>query len=229
MGAGVGQKHSRDLDPTEARGRRWRRRVPEIPHPAGPSLATNPSLPGDQLIDRLVDLIVSWVRLFKFFCVVRDFEGGVILRFGRFHREAIPGFHWMWPFEIEELIYTNVVDELLEIGPQSLTTRDDVAIVISTVITFSVKYPRKFLLDVEGANQAIADAAVGVQSRYVLSHKWADLLAADKPTDLLEMVRKRAWRYGVEVKSVEVKDFTRSRSFRILQAAAKQSKGSWDQ
>jgi regulator of protease activity HflC (stomatin/prohibitin superfamily) len=179
------------------------------------------------MIDRLVQLLIDGAKLFKFFCVVRAFEGGVILRLGRFHREVAPGFHWLWPFELEELVYTNVVDELIEIGPQSLTTADGVSIVLSTVVTFAVKDPRKFLLEVEGANQAVADAAVGAQARYVLGKTWRELLASDKPEELTAIVRKRGWRYGVEVRSVEVKDFTRSRSYRLLSSANRTIEGSW--
>jgi regulator of protease activity HflC (stomatin/prohibitin superfamily) len=169
------------------------------------------------MLDRLVDLIVASLRLFLFFTVVPTYSRGVVLRFGRFNRIADPGFHWMWPFNIEELIATNVVPETMNVGPQSLTTKDGVSVVIGTVVTFGIEDVKRFLLEIEGANQVVEDSTYGAVSKLVMEKTWAQLGEIDLPNELTKAVRRQAKRYGVDVVQVQISDFTRSRSFRLMQ------------
>lgn len=169
------------------------------------------------MFDKLVELLISSLRLFLFFTVVPSYAGGVILRFGKFHRLAEPGFRWLWPFRVEEVLLTNVVPETMNVGPQSLTTSNDIPLVIATVVTFGVSDPKTFLLEVEGANQVVEDSTYGVVSELVLGHTWEELLNMDLATQLTKLVRKQAKRYGVDVRSVAIADFTRSRSLRLMQ------------
>lgn len=172
------------------------------------------------MFDKLVDLLVSFGRMFMFWTVLPAYCSGVILRFGVFHRLAGPGFHWKWPFEIETVLSTNVVPETMMVGPQSLTTKDEVPLVISTVVTFSVSDAKVFLLDIEGANQVIEDATYGIVAHMILEHTWAELLNMDIANELTKTVRRQAKRYGVDIKQVQLADFTRSRSIRLVQGHA---------
>ena len=51
----------------------------------------------------------------------------------------------MWPFGIEKCASANVVLETMIIGPQSLTTKDDVSVVIACVVTFQIDNVKKIL------------------------------------------------------------------------------------
>jgi regulator of protease activity HflC (stomatin/prohibitin superfamily) len=63
------------------------------------------------MLDRLVDLFIACAKWFQFCIIIRDYEAGVCLRWGRFHRNLAPGFHWLWPAHIEEVAICNVVLE----------------------------------------------------------------------------------------------------------------------
>jgi regulator of protease activity HflC (stomatin/prohibitin superfamily) len=177
------------------------------------------------VIDRLVDLLIQAIRLFQFFTVVTDYERGVFLRFGRFHRLAQPGFHWMLPFNAEALLYTNVVPETMNVGPQSLTTKDGVSIVVGGVVTFAIEDAHKFLLEIEGGNQVIEDATYGIVSRFVMDRTWDELRQIDVAAELTKAVRRQAKRYGVNVQTYQISDFTRSRSFRLMASPQGNAKG----
>lgn len=172
------------------------------------------------MFDKLVDLLVSSLRLFQFFTVVPAYGGGVILRLGLFHRMAGPGFHWLWPFRIEEALTTNVVPETMIVGPQSLTTIDEVSVVIATVVTFGVDDPKRFLLEIEGASQVIEDATYGIVAHLIMEHTWPELIAMDMANELTKAVRRQAKRYGVDIVQVQIADFTRSKSLRLVQQHA---------
>lgn len=170
------------------------------------------------MLDKLVDLIWSSIRLFQFFVVVEDYKAGVILRFGRFHRLAKPGFTWMIPFMVEEALLANVVMETMNVGPQSLTTKDGIAIVVASVVTFEIDDARTFLLTCEGGNQVIEDATYGTVAKFMMSKTWGELAAMeDIGNELSKRVRSRAKKFGVSISSVELSDLVRARSFRLMQ------------
>ena len=171
------------------------------------------------MLDKLVDLLAQFIHLFFIARVVPQYAGGVILRFGKFHRMAGPGFRWLWPFRIEDLLSTNVVLETMSVGPQSLTTKDGVSVVISTVTTFQVSDVKAFLLGIY-AVQVIEDAVYGIVAAFVMSHSWAELQETDIPGELTKIVRHKAKVYGVEIITVQIADWTRSRSYRLMQHGA---------
>lgn len=153
-----------------------------------------------------------------FFALVRQYEGGVVLRLGKFHRMAHPGFCWIWPLMIEEVITTSVVVETMIVGPQSLKTKDGQLVVISTVITFEITDPKIFLLEIQGASRVIEDSTYGVVSEWVSLHTWEELLDPDLGGKLSRAVRALAKKYGVNIIRVQIADFTKSRSLRLMQS-----------
>lgn len=172
------------------------------------------------MLDRLVDLLIACAKWFQFCIIVRDYEGGVCLRWGRYHRMLKPGFHWLWPFHIEEALLCNVVLETIITQPQSLTTKDGVSTVGSFVVTFMVYDPRLFLLEVYNALNVVEDSTVGNVSRMIEDSTWDEIRADGWAEKLTSMVRRRAKPYGVHILSVQPADLTRSRSIRLIQQTA---------
>lgn len=170
------------------------------------------------MFDKLIDLVIQFIRLFQCFAVLRCYQGGVILRFGKLHRDAKIGFNWKWPFDIEEMIHTNIVTETMLVGPQSLVTKDKKHIIISTVVTFKVDNPRVFLLEIEGANRVIEDSTFGEVSDWVTERTWDELVESDVANKLSIKLRKRAKGYGVDVIRVQIVDLTESLSIRLMQS-----------
>lgn len=103
------------------------------------------------------------------------------------------------------------------VGPQSLTTVDGHSVVITTVVTFNIEDIKTFLLDIEGAHQVIEDSTYGIVASFVMKHTWQQLLDVDISKELTKDVRRSAKKYGVAIDNVQVADFTRSRSIRLLQ------------
>lgn len=175
------------------------------------------------MLDKLVDLLIACARWFQFCIIVRDYEGGVCLRLGRYKRLLTPGFHWLWPFHIEEALLCNVVWETIITQPQSLTTKDGVGMVGSFVVTFMVYDPRLFLLEVFNALNVVEDSTMGNVSRMVEDSTWDEIRADGWAEKLTSMVKRRAKPYGVSILSVQPADLTRSRSIRLIQQIAQKS------
>lgn len=170
------------------------------------------------MFDRLVDLVIQCIGLFKPWEVVACYESGVVLRFGRHHRTLGAGFHWVWPLGIEHVFTANIVTNTTNLGVQSLTTKDGHSISISGLLTWKIIDAPKFLLEVEGGGEAIADLTFGAVADLVQSHTWEQVSEPEFPARVATKLRRRAGRYGIEIERLQFSDLTRCRSLRLWNA-----------
>lgn len=177
------------------------------------------------MFDKLIDLFVQFLHLFQFCFIVRSYQKGLVLRFGILHRKVGPGFHWLWPAAIEEYMVVDVVRETAIVGPQSLTTKDGVSIIVSTLVTSTIFDEETFLLKNEGAHTVLEDSTCGTVSDFILERTWAQLQSLDVSNELAKAIRRRAKLQGVEILDAHLVDFTRSRSLRLMQQFNHRSHG----
>ncbi len=168
------------------------------------------------MFDRLFEVLAQCWHFLLPFCVVDQYQKAVVLRFGKYHRTLEPGIHWAWPCGIEAVIDQQVAWNTSGLLDQSLTTRDGKQVTVSAVLTWRVKNVEKFLLEVMDQDSVLADVAIGMVAQYVLRTDWADLMKAEGLDTLSKDVRKRAFRYGMEVTGVQFANVTQSRSLRLL-------------
>ena len=147
--------------------------------------------------------------------VLDEYECGVLLRLGRFRRVLEPGWHWIIPFGVDHVILDNAVTATTVLSPQSLTTRDGVSVTLALVLTWRIRDAEKFLLRVEGRETVLQDAACALASAAVSTAEWHELAAAPFCDTLRADVRKRAFRYGVEVEGVGFQSLARCESLRL--------------
>lgn len=169
------------------------------------------------MLDRLIDLLVSSLRLFVFWVVVDQYERGLVLRFGKYSRELEPGIHWVIPFGVERTMSEHVVPQTVNLGPQSLTTHDGRSVVICAVVTCRVVNVRQSLLDVEDVSHALRDACYAEVASVIRRKSWEEISHGDLGDALAEACHKRARRWGIEVMRVQLSDAALSRSLRLWQ------------
>ena len=169
------------------------------------------------MLDRLLDLLVELVDVFRFWEVIDHWERGIVLTLGEFRgRELDPGIHWLAPFRVQQVYKTNVLPLTEQLPPQSVTTRDGQAFVLSPVITWRVSRVRVFLLEVENGRSAIRDCVQGVVGEGANELTSAELLAPEAMLKMLPQIRARARRYGVVIENAQFADRVRARSLRLL-------------
>jgi len=167
------------------------------------------------MLDRLVDAIVDFLDLFRFWEVVDHFEEGVVLRLGKYRCKCGPGFHWIAPFGIDQVLTENVVLDTIDLGPQSLTTSDGRDVVISGVVSWKIRDIKKVLLDVDGAESVLTDSAYGLIQDAVEQSQWEDVRTAEFTTAVTKAVRSKAFAWGIEVTAVQFRDKSKCRSLRL--------------
>ena len=140
--------------------------------------------------------------------IVKQYERGVVLRFGRLVGIRNPGFNLIIPFvdrmsKISLRVKTTVLD------PQEVITRDNVTVRVDAVVYFMVIDPVKAVINVEDYQQATIQLAL-TTIRSVLGQSELDELLAHRDQinlrlrQIIDEQTEEPW--GVRATLVEVKD-----------------------
>jgi regulator of protease activity HflC (stomatin/prohibitin superfamily) len=153
-------------------------------------------------------VVVGLVLLAAGVRIVKQYERGVVLRFGRLVGVRNPGFNLIIPF-VDRMtkVSLRIVPFVLE--PQEVITKDNVTVKVDAVVYFMVIDPAKAVINVEGYRQAIIQLAL-TTLRSVLGQSELDELLAHrdqinlKLREIIDENSEEPW--GVRATLVEVKD-----------------------
>jgi regulator of protease activity HflC (stomatin/prohibitin superfamily) len=158
----------------------------------------------------IIFLIVVVVLVLLAFMVkiVRQYERGVLLRFGRLVGARNPGFNVILPF-IDRMTKVSLRITTMVLEPQEVITKDNVTVKVDAVVYFMVIDPIKAAINVENYKQATIQLAL-TTLRSVLGQSELDELLAhreqinQKLRDIIDEQTEEPW--GVRATLVEVKD-----------------------
>ena len=140
--------------------------------------------------------------------IVRQYERGILLRFGRLVGVRDPGFNVIVPF-VDHMIKVSlrIVTTVLE--SQEIITRDNVTVKVDAVVYFMVIDPVKAIINVEDYQQATIQLAL-TTLRSVIGQSELDELLAHRDQinlrlkEIIDEQTEEPW--GVRATLVEVKD-----------------------
>jgi regulator of protease activity HflC (stomatin/prohibitin superfamily) len=168
------------------------------------------------MLDKLLQVLYEFAYLFKIFAIVHAYEEGVVLRLGHFNRVLAPGWHWVLPLKLEEVLTATVTCHTTNLPPQTVETCDGVQISVAALVTWEVSDVRKFLLEAAEHQEAVMDATTGVLATSIMAVTKKDLHTPEFSRTLKTDVKKRARKYGVRITDVQLTDLARTRTIRLL-------------
>ncbi len=140
--------------------------------------------------------------------VIKQSRMGIVMRLGKFHKEAKTGVHFLVPF-IDKMAYIIDLRELVvDFPPQPVITKDNVTMQIDTVVYYKVTDPVKYVFEIANPISAIEnltattlrniigelDLDETLTSRDIINAKMRTIL--DEATD----------KWGIKVNRVELKN-----------------------
>ncbi len=140
--------------------------------------------------------------------IVRQWERGVLLRFGRFAGLRNPGLNFIVPF-VDQLIKVDTRILTITLEPQEVITKDNVTIKVDAVLYFRVIDVQKAVVNVEDFVSASTQIAL-TTLRSVLGQSELDELLAHRDEinnrlkNIIDQQTELPW--GVLVTVAEVKD-----------------------
>jgi len=140
--------------------------------------------------------------------IVKQYERGVVLRFGRLVGVRNPGFNLIIPF-VDRMSKVSLRIKTIVLEPQEAITRDNVTVRVDAVVYFMVIDSAKAVINVEDYQQATIQLAL-TTIRSVLGQSELDELLAHRDQinlrlrQIIDEQTEDPW--GVRVTLVEVKD-----------------------
>lgn len=152
----------------------------------------------------------------------------VVERLGQFHKVLEPGWHFMIPFVDFVRKKVSTKQQILDVEPQSVITKDNVKISVDNVIFYKVLNAKDAVYNIESYQAGIVYSAT-TNMRNILGNMTLDevLSGRDKINqDLLSIIDEVTDAYGIKILSVEIKNIVPPGE--IQQAMEKQMKAERD-
>ena len=171
---------------------------------------------GVQLIFGIIPVAIILLYIFfSSFRILREYERGVIFRFGR-RTNAIfnpggdgtgPGLVLLIPF-IDKMVKVSLRTITMDVPPQDVITRDNVSMKVNAVIFFRVLDAAKAVISVEDYLYATSQMAQTTLRSVLGQQQMDDLLASREKIneELTRIIDQHTSPWGVKVAAVEVKN-----------------------
>ena len=164
-------------------------------------------------------LIVIAVLIFAFrgIIIIRQAEVAIVERLGKYHKTIISGIHIVWPIidALRPIIFGNryviridLREQVLDFNPQPVITKDNVTMLIDSVIYYQINDPYKAVYEISNLVMAIEKLTV-TTLRNVIGDLTLDetLVSRGKINSELQKILDEATdKWGVKVNRVELKN-----------------------
>ena len=168
------------------------------------------------VFDHVMELLYEiWDWLIPFE-IVDQYEMGVVLRWGKYSRTVGPGFRWMWPFGIEDIMTATVVRTTSYLDVQSVTSADAKPVNVNAILVYKIGNIKRWLLEVDDAEDALHDMTYGIITELVETKMWAEVMKPAFMEEVTELVQEEAITWGARVEAVKLSDRVTSKSLRLL-------------
>ncbi|MFM2484825.1 FtsH protease activity modulator HflK [Celerinatantimonas yamalensis] len=154
--------------------------------PSGPTSSGGRSFNSRILLVVVALLVIIWV--ISGFYTIKEAQRGVLLRFGQYQSEELPGLHWK-PTFVDSVIPVDV--ESIRSIPASgfMLTEGENVVRVELDVQYRVSEPEKYLFSVTNADDSLRQATDSAL-RYVIGHtKMDDILTVGR-----EKVRQQTWK-----------------------------------
>ncbi len=174
------------------------------------------------LIAIIFGVVIVLILLISAIKILKEYERGVIFRFGRLRGARGPGIIIIIPF-VDKMIKVDLRTVTMDVPPQDIITRDNVPVKVNAVVYFRVMDPAKSIVKIEKYILATSQIAQTTLRSILGQAELDDLLSRREKInkELQKIIDEQTDPWGVKVSTVEIKDVELPQS--IQRAFAKQA------
>ncbi len=170
------------------------------------------------MLDRLIDVLLSVVDLFRFWEVVTEYRRGVRFRLGRVSGSLLQsGIHWRVPFGVDLVEHVNTTLETRALPPQSLTTSDGQDVTLSAVVSYKVVDPELFMVKAEDMGDVIGRVPAIVTGS-VIDSDFDDIATGEWIANVYDDVREALMEYGIDAVEFGLANLCKAMPVRLVSA-----------
>lgn len=140
--------------------------------------------------------------------IALQWDRGVVLRLGRFHRLSGPGVFWLIPIIDRVVRYVDMRVRATDFQAESTLTRDTVPVNVDAICFWLIWDAKKSVLEVESFYRAIVLSAQTALRDTIGRHTLAEMLTEREQLGkaLQEVMDAKTNPWGITVQSVEIRD-----------------------
>ena len=141
------------------------------------------------------------------FRIVRPFEKGLVEFLGRYEKTVDSGLRWVMPF-VKRLTKVDMREQVVDVPPQEVITKDNVTIKMNAVVYFNVMNPIDAVIKI--ANHYVATSLYAQTTlRNILGQHELDEILSERDkigASLQTIIDAATDAWGIKVSAVEIKD-----------------------
>jgi len=174
------------------------------------------------IIAIIFGIVIVLILLISAIKILKEYERGVIFRFGRLRGAKGPGIILIIPF-VDKMTKVDLRTVTMDVPPQDIITHDNVPVKVNAVVYFRVMDPAKSIVKIEKYILATSQIAQTTLRSILGQVELDDLLARREKInkELQKIIDEQTDPWGVKVSTVEIKDVELPQS--IQRAFAKQA------
>ena len=155
----------------------------------------------------IIVVVIAIVLFFMSVKIVKQYERGVVLRFGRLHNVREPGIRFIIPI-VDVMTKVSFRIVTVPIQSQGIITRVNVSVGVSAVAYYRIVDPVKSVIAIENVQSAIDQIAQTTLRKVVGQHHLDETLAetAKLNVNIREILDETTVEWGAQVTLVELKD-----------------------
>ena len=162
------------------------------------------------LIWAIIIIAVAWYVLHKCVRIVRSSEVQIVERFGKRYKVLDEGLKIINPICDKVVKIVDLKQQIMDIPPQGVITRDNVTIRIDTVVFYKITDPVKAVYQIANLGQGIANIAMTTMRDIIGKMDLDDTFCSRDliNSQLRQILDEATDQWGCKVDRVEVKDIT---------------------
>lgn len=153
---------------------------------------------GNLLISTFEWIGEKWKDYLSPYVILRCYEGGVLLRLGKYKKELSVGVNWKIPFIDEVHTVIKTVDTF-QLSPIGVTTKDGKQISVEPIVKFDITDVKKYLIDTNEAGGNIKDVSKGVIADYLTDCTWEQINDKKTLTAIKNALKKECDDLGINI------------------------------
>ncbi|TLG72948.1 SPFH domain-containing protein [Culicoidibacter larvae] len=180
------------------------------------------------LIVVVIIFAILFIALFSSIKIVSTSNVMILERFGQFRKVLQPGWHFIIPFAERVVRRISTKQQILDIPPQTVITKDNVNISVDNVIFYRVINAQDAVYNIEEYQAGIVYSTI-TNMRNIIGNLVLDDVLSGRDrinSELLQVIDEITDAYGIKILSVEIKNI--NPPMEIQQAMEKQMRAERD-
>jgi regulator of protease activity HflC (stomatin/prohibitin superfamily) len=159
------------------------------------------------MIFAIVGLVLFLLIFLNGFCIIMQYERGLVFTFGHYSRTLGPGLNWIIP-GIQTLEKIDMRIETVDIPKQEVITKDNIPVNINAVVYFRVKSPEDAVIEISDYVFAVIQLTQSALKDIIGNNDLDTLLSERKRLgeEIKSIVDGATEKWGIDIDSINVQE-----------------------